>query len=271
MAKPDKDYHVIEGKPLPRVTSILDVISKPAFTWWAAKEERELLLTAASSVYEGHHLNKLAVPSRRREWPSPLAFRQELVDRLGAERGFQKASRKALDIGSQAHARIEWEVKRQLRQAGGPEPVLRDEALLAYMSYEDWAKSVRFKPRESETLVWYEEEGYAGHLDIVGEVEETLIQVSIKTGKAIYLEAKLQEVAYWYAQVSHHWAESSLGTAEAVDAQRAATPKRIIILRLPKTLEDPEFEVQEVPQEKWHYYFEMFLAAKLLWERAKNE
>ena len=69
-----------------------------------------------------------------------------------------------------------------------------------------------------------------------------------KTGKAVYYEAHLQNAAY----------------RVAVREMGIADPKAGLILRLPKTKEEPGFEA--VPARDERQCFEVFLAAKKLWQ-----
>ena len=115
----------------------------------------------------------------------------------------------------------------------GPEPVLADTALWAFMAYEDWRKATTLSPRAIEQVVWSDRHGFAGTMDLYAEV--TLDGVAIpavldwKSGKGIYAEALLQNAAYVQA---------------LIEMGHAAPPVAGVIVRLPKVETDPAFEVR---------------------------
>jgi hypothetical protein len=87
--------------------------------------------------------------------------------------------------------------------------------------------------------------GYAGTLDLYARVSGVVTVLDWKSGKAIYPEAFLQNVAYRHAAARHGW-PSAQG----------------LIVRLPKVVEDPAWEVMTVPNTLG---LEDFLAAVRLW------
>ena len=87
--------------------------------------------------------------------------------------------------------------------------------------------------------------GYAGTLDLYARVKGVLTVLDWKSGKAIYPEAFLQNVAYRHA------------------AKRLGMPSaQGLIVRLPKLVDDPAWEVMPVPAT---LSIEDFLAAMRLW------
>lgn len=236
----DKRYYTtVDGDMLPRVSTIIQVLSKPALVNWAANTERELCLEAAANLYE----DVASTPKMSR-----MAYLTTLLGRLGKQKAHQKLVAQALDIGSQVHKKIEWELRRALDQKVGPEPALLDAALWAYMAYEDWANSVALKPVEIEQTVYHPQEGYAGTLDLIAEVSGERCLVDFKTGKAIYPEARMQTAAY----------------REAFNAMGHGRLEKVVIVRLPKVQTDPKAEIAEVVDLDAHYA--AFLHAKKLWE-----
>jgi hypothetical protein len=160
----------------------------------------------------------------------------------------KKELQKAADIGSQVHALIEWTLRAELLYAAGPSPRITDKAQWAFMAWEDWKKSVHLKPIAIEQVVWSDAHGYAGTLDLLAEVNGELSVLDWKTGKAVYAESHLQNAAYRHAirEMGH------------------GDPVRGLVIRLPKTETDPNFEVVEAAAEETS--FEVFLHAKRLWE-----
>ena len=87
--------------------------------------------------------------------------------------------------------------------------------------------------------------GFAGTLDLYARVEGALSVLDWKSGRAIYPEAFLQNVAYRHA------------------AERQGLPStQGLIVRVPKLVDDPSWEVMAVPVK---LDIDDFLAAARLW------
>lgn len=182
-------YETPLGEKLPSVTTILSVIGKPALVNWAARVERELVIGAAADLYEDAPVDKKM---------SRSGYLATINDRLGKARAFQKEQEKALDIGTQAHKRIEWELRRIVGQEPGPCPECRAEATHAVASFLEWWRCAHFEIVALEQPVWHGELGYAGTLDMLVRDPLTgkLGVFDIKTSKAVYPENGLQVAAY---------------------------------------------------------------------------
>lgn len=231
-------FYDIEGQSLPSVTTIIGCIGKPALINWAANQERALVSEAAADLYID--LCKAKPMSRS-------AYVTTLQSRVGQQKAHKKEMEKAGEIGTQAHALIEWNLRRSLGQKVGPEPRVVDDAQWAFMAFQDWAASVQLKPRYIEQTVFSLTHQYAGTMDLLAEVSGVLTLVDFKTGKGIYGEAHLQNVAY---QV-------------ALDEMGYSKPEGGLIVRLPKVQTDPEFEVAIVPPVE--ELFPVFLSVRKLW------
>ena len=232
-------WYEIDGQRFPSVTTILSAISKPALAPWMAKMERIYLLAALHDI--------LTDP----EHPGDPDAVIESVQALAKEKKAGEVEKdKAGEIGSQAHALIEWATKTELGIPCDARPQVKDEAELAYMSWEDWRKKSRFTPLRTEITVYSKRHGFAGTLDLEGEDQGVPTIVDYKTGKKIWPEAYLQNWAYRIAR------------CEMLDRSPGEFQGRII--RLPKTLDDPIFEVGIVPDDP--ELFNIFLATKKLWE-----
>lgn len=237
-------WYDIEGVEFPSVTTILSVIGKPALIAWSAKVEREMVTSASLSLYRDIY----GTPKM-----SDIAYLTSLQTRLGKEKAHSKELAKAGDIGTQAHKLIEWNLRATLMQEAGPSPAVTDKATWAFMAWEDWKKSVNLKPIYIESTVWSKTHGYAGTMDLLAEVNGKLTVVDWKTGKAIYPEAYLQNAAYRYAL-------REMGHGDPVQG---------IIVRLPKNVEDPEFEAQIV-QEPEADLMATFLHCFEMWKWAQK-
>ena len=231
-------FYEVQGRLLPSVTHILQVLAKPALINWAASQERVACLEAAADLYLD--LSKTPPMSR-------VSFLATLDGRIGKQKSHRRELEKAGEIGTQVHALIEWNLRQSLGQKVGPEPRVVDDAQWAFMAYQDWANGVNLKPLYIEQTVFSLTHGYAGTMDLLAEVNGVPTLVDFKTGKAVYAEAHLQNVAYRaaLADMGHQRAEAGL------------------IVRLPKVQTDPTFETAPSPpvEDLWP----TFLAAKSLW------
>ncbi len=226
-------FYRIEGVDLPSVTTVLDVIAKPALGPWYAKEERR--------YFEAAMLEVLSKPGAR----DPEFVLSAVVDAVGGVKAADREKQRAATIGTAIHAGIEWQLRTRLGEDAGAEPVLPDAAAWAVESWKDWAKSIALEPLAIERTVYCEACGYAGTLDLYARVEGALTVLDWKSGRAIYPEAFLQNVAYRHAA-----ARQGLASAQG------------LIVRVPKLVDDPAWEVMTVPET---LVIDDFLAAVRLW------
>jgi hypothetical protein len=253
-----------ESARYPSVTTILGVINKPALVPWAAKEERLAVSEAAADLYADLH--------GAQQLPRSM-YQLALEQRLGKTKAHVKALAKAADIGSAAHAWVEWSLKTALGQKVGAEPVLSEPAMWATMAWQDFAKAVALRPRFIEQVVFSRQHAFAGTMDLLadldtagllgvleaqGPVAPDLVAwltsrttatalLDLKTGRSIYSEALLQSCAYQKALIE-------MGHGR---------PDGGLIVRLPKVTTDPAFEIAVVPPIR--QLFPAFLAARELW------
>lgn len=212
----------IDGESYPSVTTILGCIGKPALVTWAANQERAAVMDAAADLYMD--LLKAQPMSR-------ATYLATLDTRIGKVKAHQRASQKALEIGSQTHQMIEHQLRKALGQAVGPEPRIVDEALWAYMAFEDWARAHAVRPVHIEQVVYSRTHRYAGTMDLLAYVDGELAVVDFKTAKGIYAEYHLQTAAYRHAL-------NEMGHGPVTNAY---------IVRLPKVQTDPAFEAVASP------------------------
>jgi hypothetical protein len=216
-------WYNIDGVEYPSVTTILSVIAKPALIAWSAKVEREMVMSASAQLYQ----DIIGTPKMSKE-----AFLTSLSMRLGNMKAHRKIAQKASEIGAQAHRLIDWNLRASLMQKVGPPPKISDAAQWAFMAWEDWKKSVKLKPIYMEQTVYSKLYGYAGTMDLYAEVDGKLSVIDWKSGKAIYPEASLQNAPY----------------RAALREMGHGDPEQGIIVRLPKNVEDPEFEVKIIEE-----------------------
>ena len=240
-------YECPDGGIYPSVTAVLQAIAKPALINWAAKTEREMVIRAAGDLWEDL---PITTPKMGR-----MAFIATLDNRIGKTKAHAKELAKAADIGSEAHAYIEWSLRRELKQAVGPEPRISDKALWAFMAWQDWRKATNLVPLAIEQTVWSGKHGYAGTMDLYAETDlptggRGRVLVDFKTGKAIYKEASLQIAAY---------------TEALIEMGHAERPIHGMVVRLPKIEDDPNFEVKFIPQQEITRLQKVFLHVLDTW------
>jgi len=243
-----RQYQTPDGERYDSVTSILSVVGKPALINWAANTERALVIEAASNLWEDIPINGKKM--------SRTAYVATLTERIGKQKAHQKELAKAADIGSQVHALIEWNLRRELGQIVGPEPTVQDKAAWAFMSYEDWRKATKLVPVAIEQVVWSTQHRYAGTMDLFADVliepyGSCHVVLDWKTGKGIYPEALLQNAAYVQA---------------LIEMGHATTLVHGAVVRLPKVETDPEFEVRIITPEEQVELFKVFVNVKALWD-----
>jgi hypothetical protein len=211
----------------------LEIIAKPGLGPWYAQEERR--------YFEGAMLEVLAKPGGR----DPEYVLAAVAEAVSGLKAADREKHKAASIGTAVHAGIEWQLRTLLGEDAGPEPHLPEGALWALESWKDWARQVALEPLAIERAVYCEDCGYAGTLDLYARVKGIPTVLDWKSGKAIYSEAFLQNVAYRHA------------------ATRLGMPsEQGLIVRLPKQLEDPAWEAMLVAET---ITLEDFLAALRLW------
>jgi hypothetical protein len=213
------------GRKLPSVTTILGALAKPALIGWAAKEERRAVIASSYAVYEETVSSGGGTPVDFATWE------QDVNLMLGPQKAHQKLMREAAEIGTDVHAYIEATLRRELHP---DEPLPEDPTHLKVQEcidkWWDWRQETNLKPVAIEKRVASQDYGFAGSLDLLAEVDGELAVIDFKTGKAIYAEAYLQNIAYRLALQE-----------EGIYARKG------YIVRLPKDETDPTFEVGEVP------------------------
>jgi hypothetical protein len=167
-------FYTIEGQRLPSVTTVLDIIAKPALGPWYAKEERRHFETAMLEV--------LSRPGAR----DPEFVLAAVAEAVTGVKAADREKQKAAAIGTAVHAGIEWELRRQLGEDAGPAPCLPEVAAWAVESWKDWARSVNLEPLAIERTVYCFECGYAGTLDLYARVKGVLTVLDWKSGKRLW-------------------------------------------------------------------------------------
>ena len=140
------------------VTTVLNVIDKPALTYWLCKQFQNATIDGAETYGEA---NKVV----------------------------RAISNKAMGIGLKVHKYVEHRSK-------GIVPIKYDHLMLYYKAYHQW--SVDYKPKflGAEITVTSNKFGYKGTLDNLSMIGDKVSLVDLKTGKGIYDSVELQTSAY---------------------------------------------------------------------------
>lgn len=233
----------------PSVTTIIGALAKPALINWAAKEERKLISLLAGEMYE-----KLALLV---DEPVPKEKFIELLLEEAGKNAHYRLLAKASAVGAEVHKRIEWQLRGELNaKRDAVEPLLTNpQSERAWEHWKEWRKKVNLKPISIEMRVFSTVFDFGGALDLLAEVNGILTLIDFKTGKAVYAESFLQNVAYRLALLE-----------EGIDAKAG------IIVRLPKYIDEPEFEAVDVPDSE--PLVTAFLALAVVykwWDATKKE
>lgn len=227
-------YDLDEDIQYPSVTTILGVIAKPGLMYWAASVERKAILAAVGDV-----LSNKARPTTRKEL---LVFIEELAK---GKKEADKIKDKAADIGNEAHAMVEYTLRKRLGLKVAAKPAMGKEAARCFLSWQKWFKSTGLTPLAAEKMVYCHACGIAGTADLIAEKKGKYYVLDWKTGKAIYEESFLQNIAY-----QHCWTQ--MGNKKTGGGA---------VVRLPK--EGGDVEVQMTPK---GVKYESFQAAHKLWQ-----
>jgi hypothetical protein len=230
-------YDLDEDVQYPSVTTILDVINKPALGPWYAKVERQAILAAVGDALTGKKAKTLTRAKL-------LAFIEELAKEKKAA---DKLKDKAADIGNKAHAMVEWTLRKQLGLKVDQRPEMNKESTRCFQSWQKWFKGTGLAPLHAEKMVFCHGCGIAGTADLIAVKKGQVYVLDWKTGKAIYEESFLQNIAY-----QHCW-RSMQNNSKPVSGGA--------VVRLPK--EGGDVEVQMTPKS---VKYESFQAAHKLWQ-----
>ena len=176
------------GKEYASVTTILNVINKPALIPWAKKQSLEKV----KFVLQNHLMNGTL----------PEIKSTDDIDAIinEASKTPDQVLQTAGDFGSQAHALIEKVINARINNE--KEPVTPVDLKVVMESFEMFCKQYNPVFIGSEVQVCsdvYYDYAYAGTVDAVIVHEGRPIVIDFKTSKGIYDEHRLQVGAYSYA------------------------------------------------------------------------
>jgi len=177
---------------VPGVSSIIDMMPKSALTPWAAR------LAAEWAVDNINEVNELL---------SEKDGRYRAIDKIknASSRYAEKAARDGTSVHHYAES-----VARAVKDNRKPAASDMPQGTLPYLkNYVRFLKEFDVEPVMLETVVWNEEIGYAGRLDMacrLRTINNDLVIVDTKSGASgVWESAALQQTAYVYAE--SYWDE----------------------------------------------------------------
>lgn len=214
---------IVDGRSVkyPRVTTILNgALNKPGLLFWAAWVERKAILAALEEV--------CTAPGEVRVAEVP-ALVETLLPR---SRAFLKVKDEAADIGTQAHALIQWHTRKMLGLDVEVEPAVSDPALRCVLAWLAWTKEVEFTPLYAERIVYCARCCIAGTTDVVARVNGRVSILDYYSGKEVYPEKKIQT----------RWYQHLLSMSQRIDVEDC------VVVRLPKYEDHPPLEAVPAPE-----------------------
>jgi len=253
---------------LPRVTSVLDLLSKPNLIQWASNvgveymqgKVAEIVINPLNKIYED-------IRDERLVWTKEIADKLKAIldnlnDNLMAETGeIVKAAKtehkhkkeEAANRGKRVHSAIE-----AFLNAENNATISIDEDLeKSFRKFMHWWSNNEIEIVELECPVWSEDGGgYKGTFDlacyITKEEKKILYLIDFKTSPRIYDDMSMQLAAYFYG-----W-----------KARTSWVPDRAAILRLDFT-DGPE-EFYEILESELYVHYQAFIKVVELWHLIKN-
>ncbi len=169
----ENHIHVLDGRPLNGVTTVLQVISKPMLIQWAANMAVD---------YIDNHIHS-------KNWLTLDAIKWDTLLKE-ARTAHRKKKEKAGDWGTEVHKAIEHYVKGEILGE------LDEKGLEVFEKFATWAKENKVEFLESEKNVWSESMWVGGICDLVIKINGKKYIADIKTSSGIYNEHFFQMAAY---------------------------------------------------------------------------
>lgn len=167
-----RHIHLLNGKPLYGVTSVLGVIAKPALIQWAASEAVAYIKNNAKKQEKG-------------------IFSVSEATLEEARTAHRRKKEEAGDIGTEVHKAVEEWIKEKKT------PKLNDQGMKMFENFVNWAEKNKVKFLASEQPLWSEKMWLGGICDFVCEIDGKRYVGDIKTSKGIYgRDYFLQMAAY---------------------------------------------------------------------------
>ena len=167
-----KHTYLVDGRYVPSVTQVLDVINKPALMPWAAKEGAQFYMDNVEDGLDG----------------------KDMAD--GIRTAFRKKSHGARDIGLMVHKWCESAINWKLGNGAAPALPENDQAQSAIGGFRLWLQENDVEWLSAEEKVYHNKFNYAGTVDAVANINGEFCVVDFKTSTGIWDEYFLQTAAY---------------------------------------------------------------------------
>ena len=222
---PDGEHaYMVDGVEHDRVTSILEVISKPALVPWAAGVVADSFAESLTALLKVRSLSVNDLPGLR-----DMAAKAHNATRDSAA-----------SFGTRAHHAIEEYITNST--------VPTDLTLVPILNaFEAWRTKENLTIEYTERIVWNPQYQYGGTIDALAYRDGKPIVIDFKTGSDIYKEAALQVAAYAYGIRAI--------TGVPIDEAWVVNIPR----KQPK--KGPGFKTRKIPQPLLGQNFTTFLAA----------
>lgn len=185
--------HPITGETAWSVTTLMDGgIPKPALVGWAARMVAEY---AAANHRQLSNMLAAVRVSKDDQYRTVTSDPEAIAAAVDWLKGapYRDKQRKA-DIGTAIHARIE------ARILGTPMPEPPEELRARLEHFDAFDRAFRPEWMLSEATVWNRTESYAGTLDWIARIGNTVVLGDTKSGKDVYPEVAIQLAAYQRAE-----------------------------------------------------------------------
>ena len=189
------------GRKVPGVTTYLGILAKPALIWWGYKQglDNYERLSAEVALY-AQEITDDPVETK--------TYLEKLIQSFPVLGLYDKRD-KAADAGTLGHELIECDLQdRELPDTSRYPVEVREKAEGCYLAFLDWRKNNNITVLGSEVALTSEQWPYGGTIDHVIQTNVTpkdhVDILDIKTGKDIYLEAKIQVASYGPLWTEHN-------------------------------------------------------------------
>ena len=226
----------VDGRAVPSVTTILDVIGKPFLISWAVNEMARYILE---------------------QWTPFTSYDPVEISNI-VEKGKNarlSKSKDATEVGRDAHEWIETYIQNKIRGTDSYQPLPSNPSTrFSVEAFLQWERNHSIRYIHSERRVYSRKYNFSGTVDLLAVVDGVTSVIDFKTSKAIYPDYFLQGGAYAQALLEE-------GIIKSLD------DVQVIIVRIPKDGGDVEVAYhKDVP-----YLIEVFGHALALYEYKEGE
>jgi len=184
---PKSHAYTVDGRIVPGVTSIIQIIGKPALMYWAVN---------------------CAVQHVASVWKAGEGFTADEIKAhlMTAKAAHQRIAREAAGLGTKVHEWIRAYVVESIHIKGVPRLLLPEDATArkGCEAFLRWQGEHRVEFTETERKIYSKEHHYAGTLDAVATINGKPAIIDFKTSSGIYDEMRYQLAAYQQAWNEEH-------------------------------------------------------------------